>query len=241
MAIDSNGKHYEYRTLQFYGLAYGDNNVSLTTTINGNIVFSGEVPTINSSLPIPPTDDTNEAPLFSLYDTQLFPTNQQGLYTVTITVSGGYGATFGKIYSNYEHLGTRTSQPVAVLANSSIEGNTLTIGSIISGSVHIGQLLSLSNDHNQNLQTQITAGSGLTWTVNNNQTLSDTNIYAYDFDFKPGTATDFVPINLKSEISDVIIDGVAQPIITPQGLIIVPSGSTLSYNLSLRQGSCAQA
>ena len=39
MAIDSNGKNYENRTLQFYGLAYGDSNVSLTATINDNIVI----------------------------------------------------------------------------------------------------------------------------------------------------------------------------------------------------------
>jgi hypothetical protein len=242
MAIDSNGKNYEYRELQFYGLAYGNNNVSLTTTINGNIVFSGEVPTINSVLPM--VDVIDEVPLFSLKDSQLFPTNQQGSYAVSITVSGGYGAIFGKIYSNYEHLLTRINdQPVAVLANCSIEGNTLTIGSIISGNVATDQLLVLSNNHD--LDTQITAGSGLTWTVNNNnQAISDANILAYGIDYNRGTATDFREINLGSEISDVIIDGVAQPINPPftrYGLLIVPSGSTISYNLSVKYGSCSQS
>jgi hypothetical protein len=117
MAIDSNGKNYENRTLQFYGSAYGDSNVSLTATINGNVVFSGELPTINSPLPIPPIDSTNAGLLFSLPDSPLFPTNQTASYTVSITVSGGYGAIFTGIYNNYENQWTFTDQPAAVLAN----------------------------------------------------------------------------------------------------------------------------
>ena len=246
MAIDSNGKVYENRTLQFYGYAYGDNNVSLTATINGNTVFSGEVPTINSPLPIPPIDSTNAVVLFSLPDSPLFPTNQAKSYTVSITVSGGYGAIFTGICSNYAarrpRPGSLTDQPVAVLANSSIEGTTLTIGSIISGSVAIGQLVSLSNQHSPLLDlNEITAGSGLKWTVKTSQTISDTNMSTYGVDMIQGTATDFVDFNYKSRISDVIIDGVAQSIISPftqYGPRIVLSGSTFAYNLTVPQDIC---
>ena len=241
MAIDSNGKNYENRTLQFRGLAYGDSTVSLTAIINGNVVFSGELPTINSSLPIPPVDDTNAGLLFSLPDSPLFPTNQTASYTVSITVSGGYGAIFTGIYNNYVGKWKSTDQPAAVLANSSIDGTTLTIGSIISGSVAIGQVLDVSHDFGK-LPLRITAGSGLTWTVNDSQTISDTNIRTYGVEITHGTATDFTEVYSGSGISDVIIDGVAQAIIPPitrYGPIIVPSGSTLAYNLKIGYGNPA--
>ena len=247
MAIDNNGNTYENRTLQFRGLAYGDSNVSLTAIINGNVVFSGELPTINSPLPIPPVDRTNAGLLFSLPDSPLFPTNQAGSYTVSITVSGGYGAIFTGIYNNYVRHGTITDQPVAVqpvavLANSSIEGTTLTIGSIISGSVAIGQLVGLSNQYSP--LSVIVAGSGLTWTVKTSQTISDTNMLTYDVGMTHGTATDFTEVfhGSGSGISDVIIDGVAQAIesqYTQYGPIIVPSGSTLAYNLKIGYGDPA--
>jgi len=243
MAIDSNGTNYENRTLQFYGSAYGDSNVSLTATINGNVVFSGELPTINSPLPIPPVDDTNAGLLFSLPDSPLFPTTQTASYTVSITVSGGYGAIFTDIYNNYVRKYNRIGSPAAVLANSSIEGTTLTIGSIISGSVAIGQVLDVSHDPGK-LPPRITAGSGLIWTVNDSLTISDTNICTYDVDITHGTATDFTETYNGSGISDVIIDGVVQAMIPPftrYGPIIVPSGSTISYNLNVSIGSCAQA
>jgi hypothetical protein len=234
MAIDSNGNTYENRTLQFRGLAYGDSTVSLTATINGDTVFSGEVPTINSSLPMPPVDDTDAGLLFSLIDSQLFRSNQPGSYAVSITVSGGYGAIVTGIYNNYVKHAILTDQPVAVLANSSIEGTTLTIGSIISGSVAIGQLVCLSNQYEP--LAEITAGSGLTWTVRTSQTVSDKEMLSYGVDMTHGTATDFREVYHGLGISDVVIDGVAQTIIPPVtrwGPIIVPSGRTLAYNLKV--------
>jgi hypothetical protein len=99
------------------------------------------------------------------------------------------------------------------------------------------------------LYNRITAGSGLTWTVfNNDQTISDTTLVTYGGDATPGTATDFDEVSCGSGISDVIIDGVAQAIIPPitrygpinwpvrYGPIIVPSGSTLAHNLKIGYG-----
>ena len=99
MAIDSNGKNYENRTLQFYGAAYGDSNVSLTATINGDTVFSGEVPTINSPMPLSPIDLTSV--LFSIDNSVLFPTNWQGSLPMSITVTGGNGVLLNAIRCNY--------------------------------------------------------------------------------------------------------------------------------------------
>ena len=66
MAIDFNFRNYGNRTLQFYGYAYGDSNVSLTATINGDTVFSGEVATINAPIPLLSIDLTSATVLFSI-------------------------------------------------------------------------------------------------------------------------------------------------------------------------------
>jgi hypothetical protein len=251
MAIDSNGNTYENRTLQFYGLAYGDSNVSLTATINGNIVFSGEVPTTNSPLPLPPVDDQvdNAVLLFSLPDSPLFPSNQTLSYPVSISVSGGYGVILSAIYSNYTNIPTPIVQ--AVLANSTISGTTLTIGSVISGNVAIGQIV---NCYNNNVVkgSRIAAGSGLTWTVEYNKfSLSDiltaTDMTTHTTTMTNGTATDFVKIEqtgcediTENLYHDVTIEDVVQPVPAPHtvyGPFIVPTGSTLAYNLKLIQGN----
>jgi hypothetical protein len=217
----------------------------MIATINGNVVFSGEVPTINSPLRIGPVNSSDTGLLFSVTDTQLFPTNLTESYTVSIAVSGGYGAKFGDIYSNYQSQYTYTD-PVAVLANSSIDGTTLHIGSINSGNVAIGQFISLSDQANNPdmVLAKITAGSDLTWTVNNNQTILDTTMFTYGINLvKESTATDFVPINTGfintgPRVSNISVNGVVCPIVTPNtryGTVGVPSGSTISYNLSLEK------
>lgn len=254
MAIDSNGKHYEYRTLQFYGFAYGDSNVSLTATINGNIVFTGEVSTTNSSLPIPPVDDTNAAPLFSLPDSQLFPTNLCGSYPMSIAVSGGHGIVLTAIYSNYTDRVLMSERDASWLANCSIEGTTLTIGSVLSGNVSIGQFMRTEDKKTWfSTPTIITGGSGLTWTVYPSQTVSSTLVSTNARrHLSIGTATDFkkmemfrlpalsIPLNHQdiTILTDVVIDGVAQPIPAPQtqyGSLIVPTDSTITYNLNFEE------
>ena len=174
MAIDSNGKNYEYRTLQFYGLAYGDSNVSLTATINGTTVFSGEVPTINSPVPVPPVDFSNEIILFSIENSTLFPTNYSGAYPMSITVSGGYAAAFNDINCNYMPTGNVTA--TTVMENSSISGNVLTVGTVSSGTVAIGQMLT---------GTDVLAGT---------QIHNDTSVLIFHGDPKPDKILDPVVI-----------------------------------------------
>ena len=138
MATDNLGLTYENRTLQFYGLAYGNSNVSLTATINGTTVFSGEVPTINSPMPVPPIDFSNEVILFSIENLSLFPTNYSGAYPMSIAVSGGYAAVLNNINCNYM---LTNNVNTTVMENSSISGNVLTVGTVSSGTVAIGQML----------------------------------------------------------------------------------------------------
>ena len=249
MAIDSNGKNYEYRTLQFYGLAYGDSNVSLTATINGTTVFSGEVPTINSPVPAPPVDFSNEIILFSIENSTLFPTNYSGAYPMSIAVSGGYAAAFNGINCNYMLTGNVTA--TTVMENSSITGNVLTVGTVSSGTVAIGQLLTGTDVL---AGTRIKSGSGANWIVNYSQTVPNTTITGELITLVPGVADEYqlcykgLPVNSDATPdprSSVTIDGVSQvpPLVPSQGVWtwIVPNGSTIAYNLNISLGNCAQA
>ena len=244
MAIDNSWLKYENRTLQFYGLAYGNSNVSLTAIINGTTVFSGEVPTINSPMPTPPIDLSNEVILFSTENSTLFPTNYYGTYPMSITVTGGYAAVFRTIKSNY---GMGANINTTVMENSSISGNVLTVGTVSSGNVSIGQIL-----HGTGIvtATRIISGSDTTWIVNNSQTVPNTTITGITPE--PGVADryaqfqDVDPANSEIIIyprSSVTIDGIAQPTTEVEGMWEwhVPSGSTIAYNLNMSQGNCAQA
>ena len=249
MAIDSNGHIYENRTLQFYGLAYGDSNVSLTATINGTTVFSGEVPTINSPVPAPPVDFSNEIILFSIENSTLFPTNYSGAYPMSIAVSGGYAAAFNGINCNYMLTGNVTA--TTVMENSSIDGNVLTVGTVSSGTVAIGQLLTGTDVL---AGTRIKSGSDTTWIVNHDQSVPSTTITGIQYNTIPGNATayfecyDGTPTNSENTPdprSSVTIDGVSQvpPLVTSKGVWtwLVPTGSTIAYNLNVSLGNCAQA
>jgi hypothetical protein len=250
MATDSNGLVYENRTLQFYGGAYGNSQVSLTATINGTTVFSGEIPTVDS-----PTSDDNNTLLFSLDNSSLFPTNWQGSYPMSITVTGGNGVVFTNINSNY--MQTTTPITPAVMENSSIAGNVLTIGTVTSGTVAVHQVLSgngvLGN-------TSIESGSGSSWIVTTwpepsvNQSVPSTTITGTSSEANPGNATTYTPcyngIPTNSEStpdprSSVTIDGFAQvpPYPVSHGIWSwwVPTGSTIAYNLNVGLGNCAQS
>ena len=248
MAIDSNGKNYENRTLQFYGAAYGDSNVSLTATINGTTVFSGEVATINAPIPLPPVDLTSTTLLFSVDNSTLFPTNWCGSYPMSITVTGGLGVVFGNIYCNYIFTATHTIQ--SVMENSSIDGNILTVGTVSSGTVAIGQIL-----HGTEIvaNTRIVSGSDTTWIVNNSQTVPNTTITGGRITLNPGVADEYqfcyngTPSNSENTPdprSSVTINGVTQvpPNELSKGLWtwIIPTDSTIAYNLNVSLGNCAQ-
>jgi len=88
------------RTLQFCGYAYGDVPVQLNAHINGEVVFSGAVDTLNEPFPLPTIDMDNAPPLFSV-TSSLFSTDFSGSYPMTVTVGTGAGVYLCKINSNY--------------------------------------------------------------------------------------------------------------------------------------------
>lgn len=247
MVIDSKGKYYEYKTLQFYGLAYGDSNVSLTATINGTTIFSGEVPTINT--PIPLIDLTSATILFSIDNSTLFPTNWSGSYPMSITVTGGYGVVFDNIYCNYMPPLRRPAIMQAIMENSSIVGNVLTVGTVSSGTVDIGQQL-IGTDVLAG--TFIQSGSGANWIVNHSQIVPNTTITGILV--YPGTADEYQPCyngrpvnseNTPDPRSSVTIDSIGQvPPFPKSGGVwnwTIPNGSTITYNLNVSEGLCAQS
>jgi len=251
MATDSTGAIYENRTLQFYGYAYGNSNVSLTATIEGNTVFSGEIPTTNMSVPTPPIDPGNEVLLFSLDSSDLFPTNWSGSRPMSITVSGGEAAFFSNIKSNYMHTTPANVQTFSA-ENSTINGNLLTLGTPFSGQIEIGSTVT-GNGVLEN--TFVTSGSGSSWTVIPDQTVSSTTISGnWVLGYLPGNATSYTfcyngnPENsekTRDPRSSVFIDSTQQvpplPISAAVWAWLIPSGSTISYNLNVALGNCAQS
>ena len=249
MAIDSNGLTYEYRTLHFNGYAYGsDSNVSITASINGTVVYSGEVPTINSPIPPMPVDSAAAPLLFSIDNSTLFPTNWAGSYPMSVEINGGHGVVFNGIFSNYMSTGNIAT---TVMENSSISGNVLTVGTVSSGTVLINQLL---NGTDIVANTRIVSGSDTTWIVSNSQTVPNTTITGNLFIPTPGVADEYQPCYNRKPVnsedtpdprSSITIDGIAQvpPLPKSPGTWgwMVPTGSTIAYNLNISVGNCAQS
>jgi len=101
------------RTFQFLGNGYGDTPVSITVTVAGTQIFSGEIPTINEPIdPFPVYDPATQVVLFELLDSAAINTNFSGSLNTTISVTGGYGVQFGEINSNY-YLGNVQTDPGA--------------------------------------------------------------------------------------------------------------------------------
>lgn len=101
------------RTFQFIGNGYGDTPVSLTVTVAGTQIFSGEIPTLNEPIVPPPAyDPTTQVVLFELPDSVALNTDFSGSLNTTITVTGGYGVNFSEINSNY-YLGNVQVDPNA--------------------------------------------------------------------------------------------------------------------------------
>lgn len=235
------------RTIQFYGLAYGKANVELTAKINGETVFSGQVPTIDAPLPPADTPLVDATVLFSLVDSPLFPQDFGGSYPMTVEVLTGNGVFFGNTYSNYMDQIT----DIARIGNSSINGTTLTVGTVIKGNVQVGQQVAgpgPSTDNNLIAEnTSIISGSGSTWTVTNNQTIGPINMACIDG--TQGSPDAFFPcyrgIPTNSEgtpdsRSSVTINGIQQVPPSPksqgQYTWVVPVGSTLGYNFNVSSG-----
>lgn len=89
------------RTLQFMGIAYGNVPVQLNAHINGELIFSGAVETVDTPLPDTAPDMSGEVPLFTLVDSSLFPVEFSGSYPMTISVATGDGIYIEHVHCNY--------------------------------------------------------------------------------------------------------------------------------------------
>ena len=235
------------RTLQFAGYAYGNTPVTVTAIINNTVVFSSTVTTLDQDIPPPGDIDLSSCPvLFSLENSDLFPTSFSGSYPMTLTVNGGTGVAVGPVQSNYMPTHPVVDQTSTMLA-SAINGTTLTIGSVSSGRVFGGQLLTGSTIMPG---TYIVSGSDLTWTVNNSQSVLPTTITGTSYTFTPGNATGFVncfngiPTNSEGTPdcrSSVTINGITQvpPNVPSKGVWtwVIESGQILACDFSVSSGN----
>jgi hypothetical protein len=156
------------RTLQFYGMAYGDVPVQLNAHINGELVFSGPVATTAGDLPPQPIDISSAPVLFSIADSALYPTSYSGAYPMTVSVATGSGIAIGPVWSNYQQA--RVSDRVEF--SGSISGTTLTVSSVTEGAVTIGQQLYGTGVTDG---TTIVSGNGSSWVVSASQTVGEMN------------------------------------------------------------------
>jgi hypothetical protein len=229
------------RTLQFYGMAYGDVPVQLNAHINGELVFSGPVATTAGDLPPQPIDISSAPVLFSIADSALYPTSYSGAYPMTVSVATGSGIAIGPVWSNYQQA--RVSDRVEF--SGSISGTTLTVSSVTEGAVTIGQQLYGTGVTDG---TTIVSGNGSSWVVSASQTVGEITIKGAIL--VSGTADVFdgcyfgTPINSEGTIdprSSVQINGVQQvpPLEKSTGCWtwVVDSGSTLECNLNVGPGS----
>ena len=228
------------RTLQFCGYAYGDVPVQLNAHINGTLVFSGAVATLNEVMPDPSLDMSSAPVLFSVAESALYPTSYSGAYPMTISVATGYGIAVCKTFCNYMGSWTDT-----VEFSGSISGTTLTVSSVTSGKVTVGQ-----NIYGTGITggTTIVSGNGSSWVVSKDQTVGETTINGSIS--VAGTADVFsqcfngTPANSEGtpdSRSSVQLNGVPQvPPLEPsygEWTWLVDSGSTLECNFNVFVGS----
>lgn len=93
------------RTFKFYGKGYAPDPVSITATANGNVVFSGTVPTVNEPLPYPDESTAGFEVLFSMD----MPLAVTGLIPMSVQVTAGgeapdSGICFGGTQVNYGYI-----------------------------------------------------------------------------------------------------------------------------------------
>jgi hypothetical protein len=235
------------RTLQFLGYAIGTSPVQITASINDTVVFSGAVETLDPSL-IDIRNPLAYPVLFSVDNSDLFPTTFSGSYPMTVTVTGGTELVLGAVLSNYmENIAIDTQ---CELINASINGTTLTFESA-TGNVSTKMVLSGKGIKSG---TRITGGSGTTWTVDNNQTVGPITILAGKWTETAGNASDFLlcymggnPLNSESNFdarTDVTVDGQAVTRMRSSELmgtwtLKVPTGSTATFNLNVSPGNVA--
>ena len=107
------------RTFQFYGIGYGNTPVTVTAQVNSTEIFSGEIATIDQPIdpvPYPTPEIANTTVLFSLTDSALLNTDFAGSLPMTVVVTGGEGALFCQIKSNYYQGNTQTTPAAGTLS-----------------------------------------------------------------------------------------------------------------------------
>ena len=241
------------RTLQFYGYAYGTTPVQLNAHINGETVFSGVVTTLDQPLPVGDSPDMSSAPvLFTVADSPLIPTEFQGSLPMTVSVTTGDGIALGEIFCNNMTQYALTNQ--CVIENSSIANNALTIGTVTSGNLTVGQEL-WADPYVDGAWKVVIQGLNLANSyayVVPPLTVASTTMAGATLVGSPGNATTFtdcytgIPTNTDSSAdprSSVTIDGVVQnpPRDGANGTWtwIIPQGSTIAHNLNIALGNVA--
>ena len=234
------------KTLKFYGAAYGETAVSLKAVINGITVFEGEVPTINTTVPTDGYIDNTEL-LFTLEDSSLFPSDWGGSYPMSIQVKNGYAAVFADVQSNFMPF----LMDETMLTDCTIEGTTLTVGTIEFGTITPRlQLRAKDFPPFTTVTSKLGDDSTNTWVISNSLTYSG-DILAGRRSL--GTADKFLtcyngtPTNSEGTPdfrSDVQIDGHQQVPPLPKSIDrsrfwVVPGGSTISYQFTVSAGTPA--
>jgi hypothetical protein len=228
------------RTLQFYGLAYGDVPVQVNAHINGQLVFTGAVPTVPGE---PPLEPVYPMPvLFSIVESALYPTSYSGAYPMTISVATGNGIDVGEVFSNYISSPTGTTH-----CNGSVSGTTLTVESFTNDiPMVIGQSLFVEIDGVLTTVGIIVSGSGLTWTLDKtntilltkmaSQTVGSADSYLVNYNGHPANEDQTTDCR-----SSVTIDGMAETGLTPGTVGQKPwrinAGSTLGCNFNVSVGN----
>jgi hypothetical protein len=86
------------RTVKMYGLGYGSTPADVTITFDGVTVYTGEVPTVNSTLPVDGTPLDND----QLICTFEIPVNSTEIIKpMTCAINLGDCVSFAKIEANY--------------------------------------------------------------------------------------------------------------------------------------------
>ena len=127
----------------------------------------------------------------------------------------------------------RITTPTTAIFTGSISSTTLTVTNIQSGTIAIGQVLF---GVGVSQETIITAGSGLSWTVNLSQTVSSTLMNSLNTaSFTGVITTGTTNANLATTASLYLgqtIQGVGVPVDTIINAIVTPSGGFNNYTLS---------
>jgi hypothetical protein len=89
------------RTLKFLGTAYGDSDVTIKATIDNVVVYNSTVTTLDEPPPVSEDIVKPQPVLFSVENSDQFPTTFAGTLTMTVEVTGGEIAFLDQVLCNY--------------------------------------------------------------------------------------------------------------------------------------------